>query len=285
MELGREQRACQAHLRSQFHVPPVKNWPAGFVHETHRASRSSRPHAVALGPTIRDLLANSSAVEENRACDGLAQSAQCDRPALRGSVSWHRHDDGLVLFVIAWGIPFFVFTLGVRLLATMASGGAFGSGRSSHAYVAAQLCVTVALVWLVIGIPYRAFRLRLDPEGRGHAFTIPVYRFVAAACWTHGVGGMFSPRRAFERWRKMLPELQMARDRARGPSRQPQPYRAPAATVPGESGNLSLAQGRTHLGAVAAKPATGGKAVPSAGGRTGRRARKRARRAGGAARS
>jgi hypothetical protein len=181
-----------------------------------------------------------------------------------------------ILILAGWALVFLFFGgLAVRGLSVLASGGAFENDRSGQASVSAQDCVTVFIIWLVIGVPNRAFRIRLDPNGEGHAqaallgllawtaavltgayilmlhfaggplrsvtsaslvvgviFTVvlamPVYRFMAGACWKYGIRGMFSPGRTIERWRKMLPELQAARDRASAPDAERDPKVEPA---------------------------------------------------------
>lgn len=236
-----------------------------------------------------------------------------------------------VFILLGWGAVFLAFSAVVRGLASLASGGTFLNGNSSHAYVSAQLCVTASVVWLVIGGPSRAFRIRLDPDGEGHAqaallgllvstaaaltgvnilmlhfargplrsaneaaltvgviFTIlvvvPIYRFVATACWRYGFRGIFSPGRMIERWRRMLPELQAARDRAAEPdlkqesasTRVDEGGQGTASPAPANDGNALTAA----TTAAARRPTSSGRAV---GSKAARRARKKARKADGTA--
>jgi hypothetical protein len=236
------------------------------------------------------------------------------------------------LILLGWVAVFLAFSLVVRGLASLASGGTFLNGHSSHTYVDAQLCITASVVWLVIGVPYRAFRIRLDPDGKGYAqaallgalastaaaltgvnilmlhfaggplrspngavltvgiiFTIlvvvPIYRFVATACWKYGFRGIFSPGRIIERWREMLPELQVARDRAAEPDLKLDPAsprldesrQGTASATPANSGNALTA---ATTSATTRRSTSSGRAV---GGKAARRARKKARKAGGIA--
>jgi hypothetical protein len=201
-----------------------------------------------------------------------------------------------------------------------------------------QLCVSASVAWLVIGIPNRAFQIRLDPDGEGYTqaallgvivwtaailtgvnilmlhflggplrsvntaafavgiiftvvFAVPVYRFLAAACWKYGVAGMFSPNRMIERWRKMLPELQAASDRATSsePHGKSDPKVDPASPH-ADKGGLDASAASTNdenplrpattAAAAGTQRTSSGRAVS---GRAAHRARKKARKASGTA--
>lgn len=59
--------------------------------------------------------------------------------------------------------------ISVRGLAALAAGGVYGSDKSSVGYFHAENYLLVAVLWLLFGIPNRAFKYKLDPAGKGKA--------------------------------------------------------------------------------------------------------------------
>jgi len=71
--------------------------------------------------------------------------------------------------VILAAIVHFIFQLLLIGIAALAASGTYGSDNSSPGYSNAEYYLTIAILWLVLGVPQRAFRfeLDLDPHGEG----------------------------------------------------------------------------------------------------------------------
>lgn len=70
------------------------------------------------------------------------------------------------LAVIVFSVAGFLTSKG---LAIMASGGAYGQGKSGAWIFWIQNYILVAILWSLLGIPHRAFKFRLDLTGNGTA--------------------------------------------------------------------------------------------------------------------
>lgn len=238
--------------------------------------------------------------------------------------------------MLRWYAVLAILGFAIRGVALLASTGAYGHGRSTHMYVLVQLCVSESIAWLIVGIPSRAFSIRLDLDGQGYAravllgvlvwaaaaltganilmlhflggplrsintaaltvgvifavvFVVPIYRFAAASCWKYGVAGMFSTDRMIERWRKMLAELQAASDsgtklgRESGPTLEsvnPRPDKGAGLAAAGSAVGDSVLRPASTVGVTKTRHTSS-----AVSGRAARRARKKARKAGGTARS
>jgi hypothetical protein len=55
------------------------------------------------------------------------------------------------------------------LIAYLASNGAYGTDRSTGPYAVAENVIIAVILWFLLGVPRRAFIMRLDPHGHGHA--------------------------------------------------------------------------------------------------------------------
>jgi hypothetical protein len=62
-----------------------------------------------------------------------------------------------------------VYSLAAGLLTSPAPGGISGSARFSIGYFNAGTYVMIAIFWLLAGVPHRAFKIKLDPDGEEHA--------------------------------------------------------------------------------------------------------------------
>jgi hypothetical protein len=237
--------------------------------------------------------------------------------------------------ILGWSSFLAVIGLSIHGIALLASSGAYANGRSSHAYVWVQLCVSESIAWLVLGIPNRAFAIRLDPDGQGYsraallnvlvwvataltgvnilmlhflggplrfvntdALTIgvifavvlvaPIYRFVAVACWSYGLAGIFSSGRTIERWQKILLELRAASATAAKPNSESAPRLEPVRQrLDRDDGSDSSAVGESAQRSAAVGDVVRARhesSAPAVVGQGIRRARKKARKAGGTAR-
>jgi hypothetical protein len=89
-----------------------------------------------------------------------------------------------ILAAIALGaVVFFLFQLLLVGIAALAASGAYGSDNSSPGYSNAEYYLAIAILWLVFGVPQRAFRLELDlhPHGEG-AIQDTLVTFLARTC-------------------------------------------------------------------------------------------------------
>jgi hypothetical protein len=66
-------------------------------------------------------------------------------------------------------VVYFIFQLLLIGIAALAASGTYGSDNSSPGYSNAEYYLTIAILWLVFGVPQRAFRFELDlyPHGEG----------------------------------------------------------------------------------------------------------------------
>jgi hypothetical protein len=62
-----------------------------------------------------------------------------------------------------------VYLLAALALTSPAPGGISGSGWFSIGYFDAGTYVMIAVFWLLAGVPHRAFKTKLDPDGEEHA--------------------------------------------------------------------------------------------------------------------
>lgn len=95
----------------------------------------------------------------------------------------------LVAFVGIIGIiiSFLAFALVARGLATLAGGGTYDLNTPKQKYVYAELYLVIATLWLLIGVPHRAFKYRLDQSGEGSAQQVLVGVLVMAASILTGI--------------------------------------------------------------------------------------------------
>jgi hypothetical protein len=64
---------------------------------------------------------------------------------------------------------FLVYSLAAFALTSPAPGGISGSGWFGIGYFNAGTYVMIAVFWLLAGVPHRAFKIKLDPDGEEHA--------------------------------------------------------------------------------------------------------------------
>ena len=94
---------------------------------------------------------------------------------------WRR---GLLSTILAIVMVFLVFTAAqfvIRGLATMATNGVYGpdeSGRVSY-YVGNYLLF--GILWLILGVPYRAFKYKIDQSGEGKSQNVVTVSLAAVA--------------------------------------------------------------------------------------------------------
>lgn len=89
----------------------------------------------------------------------------------------------VLLLSIAFGAIFVIF----QGLATLSSGGVYGVDNSSQNAFEVEKDMLIAAGWLVLGIPHRAFRIRLDRDGDGYAQRVLLKLLVAIASALTGV--------------------------------------------------------------------------------------------------
>lgn len=74
-----------------------------------------------------------------------------------------------------------------RGLALLAAGDIYHADRSEYRYFYAQIYLWLGILWLLVGVPHRAFKYKLDPTGDGVAQRVMLGGFVTGACILTGI--------------------------------------------------------------------------------------------------
>src|SRR6266487_919396 len=100
------------------------------------------------------------------------------------TLAFQHHKRQTLIIITIFALVFSVGILGQtagRGLAILATAGIYGSDHSSRDYVYIENYLIIVIIWLLLGVPHRAFKYQLDLDGEGNAQRVLVRILVMAA--------------------------------------------------------------------------------------------------------
>ena len=99
-------------------------------------------------------------------------------------VAFKDHKRQTLITVAVFGLLILILIIGQMAgegLAILATVGVYGPDRSSQSYLYAENYIIIAMIWLLLGVPHRAFMYRLDLNGEGDAQRVVVKILVTSS--------------------------------------------------------------------------------------------------------